>query len=79
MFCVHKRNVSVRRFFHTHTTCLIGKSDNNNFWVEIPPVNSNFRYYDIKSLGPRTSNLRDSTVLLLFCHLCNGVETINLI
>ena len=28
----------------------------------LPPYNSNFRYFETKSLVPRTSNLRDSTI-----------------
>ena len=30
----------------------------------LPPYNSNLRYFEIKPLVPRTSNLRDSTVVL---------------
>ena len=30
----------------------------------VPPYNSNFRYFKIKPPVPRTSNLRDSTVLI---------------
>ena len=29
MFCVHKRNVSQRRFFYAHKNCLTGNNDNN--------------------------------------------------
>ena len=37
------------------------------------PFNSNFEYFEIKSLVPRNSNLRDSTVVARNCiHLQNA-------
>ena len=71
MFCVHKRNVS-RDVYLTHTKhILIGeKTDNNHFgvggglYILILPYNSNFRYFEIKSLVPRTSFFQDSNVIL---------------
>ena len=43
------------------------KTDNNSFFggyifLCLPPYNSNFRYFEIKSVVPRTSNFQDSSV-----------------
>ena len=35
--------------------------------TSLPPYNSNFQYFEIKSLVPRTSDLRDSTVYRFEC------------
>ena len=38
------------------------KHNNDHFWGFLPSYYSNFRYFEIKPLVPRTSNLRDLTI-----------------
>ena len=62
---MHKRNVSLRRFFYAPKTYVRkGETDNGHLGGYIyscqPPYNSNFRSFKIKPLVPRSSNLRDS-------------------
>ena len=61
MFCLRKRNVYVS-FTHTKHMFVRGKTDNNPFGAVIYSNNSDFRYFEMKSLVPRTSNIQDSAV-----------------
>ena len=67
MFGVCKGNISQRCFFYANKTCLIGKKlliiiFGGYIFLYLPPFNSNFGYSEIKSLVPRTLNLREWTV-----------------
>ena len=42
------------------------------FLLCLPPYNSDFQYFEIKPLVPRTSNLRDSTVIIFVICLILG-------
>ena len=70
MFWVCKRNLSYRRFIHTHETyAWYGKTENYYFGVLntlcLKPYNSNYQNLNIlKLLVQRTSNLGDLTGVL---------------
>ena len=62
-----KKRLMETLLLHTNNICLIGKKRANNLfggyiYLCFPPFHSNFRYFEIKFLVPRTSNFRDSTV-----------------
>ena len=52
----------------------MGKTDNNHFrgyiYLCLPAYNSNFIYFEIKSLYPLSSNLGNSTVVMSMLHVC---------
>ena len=85
MFGVRKRKVSLRRgdvsFSHTKHVWQ-ENTDNNHFggyiYLCLSPYNSNFQYFEIKSLGPRTSNLQDSTVYTI-CRIVTDILALDML
>ena len=63
MFCVHKRNVSLRHFFDAHKTCLIEKTENNHFGGLNLPIIQLLKIIRNKPLVLRTLNLPDFSVM----------------
>ena len=41
-------------------------------------MNLNFQYFEIKYLGPRTSNLQDSTVYTI-CHIVTDILALDML
>ena len=69
MYCVRKINLSLTKPMFDR-----GKTDNNCFggyiYLCLPPYNTNFLYFEIKSLVPCASILGDSTVVVSMLHVC---------